>query len=50
MFDVRQNHSLRPEWQDEIVLNDEYIHFLRPNIVLLFELIDLDGAKRYVLQ
>lgn len=47
MFNVRQNHSLRPEWQDEIVLNDDYVHFLRKNVVFLFELLDLDDVTRY---
>ncbi len=41
-YDMSQDRKLlRPRWEEEIVYNEDYAHFVRPACLLLFELLDL---------
>lgn len=41
------SRSLRPEWNEQLVINEEYVHFLQPKVILFAEVIDVDYMDTY---
>ena len=37
-----------PRWDEDIVINEEYSHFLRPNVLILAELLDFGAGQAMV--
>lgn len=42
---MRRKRTLQPVWSDEILLNEDYAYLLRPRVMLLLELVDLDSPS-----
>ncbi|KAI8904729.1 WD40-repeat-containing domain protein [Gorgonomyces haynaldii] len=39
-FDLHHNHTKTPIWNESMVLNESFLHLTRPNVLILFEILD----------
>ena len=40
-FDMFENKSVTPVWNDKIIINEEYLHLTKPGVMILFEVLDM---------
>ncbi|XP_065834714.1 jouberin-like isoform X2 [Oscarella lobularis] len=44
-FSIRENRTLVPCWEETLVFNEDFSHFLANDVILFFEILDFLGMK-----
>ena len=45
-FNLSAHGTKHPEWEDQILLNEDYLYLLQPHVILTFEILDFITSKK----
>lgn len=44
-YSLQKHRSITPQWDEEVVLNEDYLHIVQENVMVMFEILDFASHR-----